>query len=710
MGFRSQPAVSRTPANLFAAGFFLLFTGLFLTFIFSYRHLKDYDSLATSHNLVNADLFNLARLLNNAAVTSPQLSSAAERQGVSSIFAVSGQIIEDQVKRLQKNVRDTVNIRLVGELKSHIDRELPWLLVSDVADSILANRATVHVREFLRIDSILHLAIDRTAFLVDERKTQLAEQIYLMQLFIWIAFSICTLLALGSGYLAYRDHKKTIHTELETTVALNRIKDGIISVDNQWRYTFLNSAALANYPEDQRNVLGQVLWDVHPGMEKTDFGDMYRRAKETNLPAELTSYYAPSAKWLSVKAYPGQNGMTIFYEDVSKVRTAEIELAASTKETRDFRFALDESSIVAITDQNGTITHANRNFARISGYEVEELLGQDHRLISSRFHPKSFIKDLWKTIGKGHIWRGEMKNRAKDGSHYWVDTTIVPFLDHKGKPYQYIAIRSDITARKIAEEELVTSEQSLLALNIGLEQRIAERTEELAATNQELETFSYSISHDLRAPLRGITGFVGVLEEDFGPTLDPEARRLLSIVQLNAQKMGTLIDDLLTFFRTGKQELKKTTINTNKLVGDLVTDISSASHSEKITWRVDDLPSMYGDLSSIRQVLINLLSNVVKYTGKVALPCIHIGVMEKGERSYVFIRDNGAGFNQDYGNKLFKIFQRLHNADEFEGTGIGLALVEKIVHKHGGRIFAESAVNQGATFYFYLPPKPLYES
>ncbi len=204
--------------------------------------------------------------------------------------------------------------------------------------------------------------------------------------------------------------------------------------------------------------------------------------------------------------------------EITDQKLAERSLKASTKEVLDLKTALDEHAIVAITDPRGRISYVNDKFCAISKYSRDELIGQDHRIINSGFHPKEFIRDLWMTIAHGGVWHGEIRNKAKDGSFYWVDTTIVPFLNEDGKPRQYVAIRADITERKIAEE-------TIRQLNTELEQRVRERTAQLETANRELEAFSYSVSHDLRAPLRAVDGFSQAVLEDFGPQLPAEGQR-----------------------------------------------------------------------------------------------------------------------------------------------------------------------------------------
>lgn len=385
----------------------------------------------------------------------------------------------------------------------------------------------------------------------------------------------------------------------------------------------------------------------------------------------------------------------ILFRQQTQMIKKEKELLQTVKEVADYKYALDVSSIVAITDQRGIIKHANENFCTISKYSAEELIGQDHRIINSGYHSKDFIKDIWRTIANGKIWKGELKNRAKDGTIYWVDTTIVPFLNEQDKPYQYIAIRADITQRKKGEEEITV-------LNRELETRVEQRTAELEAVNKEMESFTYSVSHDLRAPLRAINGYAEILKEDYARVLDDEGNRLLMAVRNNAKNMGILIDDLLAFSRLGRKEVQKTTVNIKELVKKIVADASTIpEHKAEI--KIGDLHTIKADQVLLSQVFANLLSNAIKYSSKSSTPIIEIQSQTNNKEIIYSVRDNGVGFDMKYAHKLFGVFQRLHHKDEFEGTGVGLAIVERIITRHGGRIWAEAVPGEGATFFFSLP-------
>jgi len=251
-------------------------------------------------------------------------------------------------------------------------------------------------------------------------------------------------------------------------------------------------------------------------------------------------------------------------------------------------------------------------------------------------------------------------------------------------------------------ERIQRQNQEIVSFNQKLEQKVEERTMQLAEANKELESFSYSVSHDLRAPLRAVNGYAKILEEDFGTVLDDEGRRLLTVVQENAKRMGLLIDDLLSFSRLGRKDIMKSYVDMDGLVKSVKDDIEkSTPHRARVI--IHPLNPLVADRSLINQVMVNLLSNAIKYSSGAESPVVEIkSYKEDGEVVYE-VKDNGAGFNNLYVDKLFGVFQRLHSNEEFEGTGVGLALVKRIITKHGGRVWANGEVNKGATFYFSLP-------
>jgi PAS domain S-box-containing protein len=496
-------------------------------------------------------------------------------------------------------------------------------------------------------------------------------------------------------------------SELSYRRLFESARDGILILDAETgRITDVNPFLVELLGFSHSEMIGKTVGELSPFKDIESNQVMLERLQKDgyvryeNLPLERRDRRKIAVEFVSNVYQAGEKRVIqCNIRDITERKRTEDQLKASFKEIGDLKSALDEHGIVDFTDPEGKITYVNDNFCAISKYSRQELLGQDHSILNSGHHSKEFMCSLWATITQGRVWHGEMKNKAKDGSFFWVDMTIVPFLNGQGKPRQYVAIRADITERKAAEEKI-------RQLNAELEHRVAERTAQLQAANHELEAFSYSVSHDLRAPLRHIRGFVDLLQLDAGPSLSEKCRSHVNMISKAAKRMGNLIDDLLAFAHVGRAELEKREVNLDQLVRETVGDFQADTRERNIAWEVHPLPPVRADRALLRLALVNLISNAVKFSGGRAQAKIEIGCVPGGVREDVFfVRDNGVGFDPNYAHKLFGVFQRLHRRDEFEGTGVGLANVQRIIGRHGGRTWAEGKVDGGATFYFSIPKK-----
>ena len=282
-----------------------------------------------------------------------------------------------------------------------------------------------------------------------------------------------------------------------------------------------------------------------------------------------------------------------------------------------------------------------------------------------------------------------------DGSIRYLHVQGKPVLDDAGRVVRLVGTVQDITERKRADE-------AIQALN----KELSSRVEEVAAVNKELEGFSYSVSHDLRAPLRAIHGYSRMLLEDYADRVDGEGKRFLEVISNNTQRMGQLIDDLLDFSRLGRKSLIMAPLDMEGLVKQICEEAKMTATDRKIEFRIAPIPPAHGDAAMFRVVFGNLVSNAVKYSKGRDPAIVEIGGWPEGKETVYFVKDNGVGFQMEYAHKLFGVFQRLHTAQEFEGTGVGLALVQRIVQRHGGRVWAEGRVGAGATISFALPRRP----
>ncbi len=435
-------------------------------------------------------------------------------------------------------------------------------------------------------------------------------------------------------------------------------------------------------PADRRNEEKEILRKVKCG-ERVQHFETVRQAKDGRL-VNVSVTVSP------IKDSTGKVvGASKVARDITAARqTEEAQRVSEGRYRTLFEYAPDG---ILIADSESNYVDANTSICQMLGYTHDELIG----LHASNIVTEEEIQHIGPALNaiKAEAnYHREWQFRRKDGSIFPAEVIATKMPDGN-----LLAMIHDITERKKIEKQIHQ-------LNAELEQRVAERTAQLQVANKELEAFSYSVSHDLRAPLRHVAGFVELLKNDAGPLLSEKSNQHLATISKSAKRMGDLIDDLLAFSRVGRVEMQKTNVDLGGLVKEILTDLQGETKGRNIVWKIDPLPEVQADRSMLRQVLINLLANAVKFTRLRNPATIEVGCGPVEDNQItIFVRDNGAGFDPKYTDKLFGVFQRLHSSSEFEGTGIGLANVQRIIQRHGGRVWAEGAVDQGATFYFLIP-------
>ncbi|HWI38948.1 MAG TPA: ATP-binding protein, partial [Burkholderiales bacterium] len=421
---------------------------------------------------------------------------------------------------------------------------------------------------------------------------------------------------------------------------------------------------------------GELIGALSFGHDRGDFStDQVNIA--TEVAAQLAIATAQTRLLERVRAHAAE------LEAKVRERTAQLEdLYEDVRQNEErMRLLVESVSDYAILtlDPRGHVSSWNTGAKLIKGYAAEEIIGRHF----SVFYPRETAeagwpaKELELAAERGHF-EDEGWRVRKDGTRFWANVVITAMRDEAGAIRGFSKITRDLSERKLAEDRV-------------------------KALNKELESFSYSVSHDLRAPLRAIDGYAQMLEEDYVAKLDSEAQRLLGVVRGNARRMGRLIDDLLAFSRLGRQEPALQRIDMTRLAREVAEELRG---TQPVAIELAELPPANADPALLRQVWVNLIGNAIKYSAKKPAPRVVVAGREAGPENVYSVTDNGAGFDMRYAEKLFGVFQRLHRAEEFEGTGVGLAIVQRVVARHGGRVWAEGRPGEGASFHFSLPRAP----
>lgn len=492
--------------------------------------------------------------------------------------------------------------------------------------------------------------------------------------------------------------RKQAETEIaEQASILAHVNDAVIIANENLIITAWNSAAEQMYGWKAEEVIGRA----GDGFLKTEFfsttrEEVIQSLKETGeFSAEVTQLHKNGtrlyvdARTVAVRAENGDiRRLVSVNRDITGRKQAEAEALASEIRYHHILDSMMEGC--QIIDHEWRYAYINEVAARQGQHKQEELL---HHTMMEMYPgiENTELFDVLKLCMEERISK-RMDNQFvfPDGSMGWYELSIQPTREG------IFILSTDITERKRIEAEI-------LRLNERLEERVIERTAQLHAANRELEAFSYSVSHDLRAPLRAINGYTRILLEDYASKLDEEGNRVCAVIINETQRMGALIDDLLSFSRLSRKEMQSTRIDMKALVHSVYGELTTEERREHIDLKIGRLPSVEGDPALMHQVWVNLISNAIKFTSKRDRAFIEVGSKKSDDENIYYVRDNGAGFDIQYVDKLFGVFQRLHSENEFEGTGVGLAIVQRVVQRHGGRVWAEGETDKGATFYFALP-------
>ena len=484
--------------------------------------------------------------------------------------------------------------------------------------------------------------------------------------------------------------------------------DAVIVRNLQHEITYWNRGAEGLYGWRAEEILGKVPYDLLQTLFPKPRVEMEAQTMETGYwEGELTqqrrdgSAVIVFSRWVLRRDAQGNpDGILESNRDITAKREAEESLARNEERNRvneiSFRLLIEAVKDYAIIgfDPSGMVTSWNGGAERLKGYKAEEIMGQH----ISRLYAQEDIdtgkleEELQQAAATGHVEDQGWRVR-KDGSRFWAEVVTTALRNPGGKLIGFVKIDRDITARR-------DSEKQIRDLNLEL----VEQLDQLGNVNRELESFSYSVSHDLRAPLRHVDGFARILKDEYSPEIPLEASRYLDRILQGATRMGQLIDDLLNLAQIGRKELKRRKVQMGSLVKEVMAELPAEAQERSIEWRIEPLPEMNCDPGLVKIVFANLLANAVKFTRKQAAAVIEVGTRTTDGQLTIFVRDNGVGFDPRYADKLFGVFQRLHRQEDFEGTGIGLVTVQRIIRRHGGEVWAESQVDAGTTFFFTLGP------
>jgi len=511
------------------------------------------------------------------------------------------------------------------------------------------------------------------------------------------------------------ERKQAEAAALESEVRYHRVLDAMMEgcqiIDFDWRYVYVNEVVTKQGQRKPEDLLHHTMMEMYPGIEHTELFAVLKQCMEERIARRMENQFVfPDGNigWFELSIQPAREGIFILSTDMTE-RTQAKEALQMAHDGLELKVQERTASL----SQTNTLLQALMDYMPDHIY-FKDTLGRFIRNSKSQAemlglsHPDQVVGktdfDFFPHAAKAFAEEQEVIRTGQpsvdfeeqviwpDKRETWVSTTKVPLRNSEGKIIGIFGISRDITERK-------QGEQAIRQLNINLTEQAAQ----LHTANKELEAFSYSISHDLRAPLRAINGYTRILVEDYSSALDEEGRRICKVITTETLRMGKLIDDLLSFSRLSRKEIQTANIDMKELAYAVFDELTTEEQRQRIDLKIGRLPQAKGDPALMHQVWLNLISNAIKFSSKKERAVIELGTKRSEDEIIYCVQDNGAGFEILYVDKLFGVFQRLHSEDEFEGTGVGLAIMKRIIQRHGGRVWAEGEVDKGATFYFALP-------
>jgi len=489
---------------------------------------------------------------------------------------------------------------------------------------------------------------------------------------------------------------RTLALETQLGDTLESITDGFCLVDREWKLTFVNGPAERMLRRRREDVLGKNIWEEFPETLGSPMEREYRTAVQEQRTTHFETFYPPLDIWFEIHAYPTEAGLAVYFQDITRRRAEQAQLHLLEKAVSRVNDIVVITEVNPVDESGPRIVFVNDAFLRQTGFSRQETIGNTPGMF---WGPKTQLAELNRIRAAMEKWqnvRTELVMYTKAGKELWLEIDIAPIAGETGRYTHWVGVERDITERKQQQQEI-------LRLNAELEERVLLRTAQLATANKELESFAYSVSHDLRSPLNTIHGFSQLLAKIDAENISAKGKHYLARIGAGVEQMGDLIEGLLTLAHLSRKEIRSEAVDLSAMARQIEHDHREREPQRQVQVLIQDGMSAHGDPRLLSAVLQNLLANAWKFTSRKPLARIEVG-SEPGTDGmpFFFVRDNGAGFDMAFTHKLFGTFERLHSPGDFAGTGIGLATVKRIVERHGGKVWAESQVDQGATFYFTL--------